>query len=194
MSRMPIDRWSVSAAVFFGIGILVSGVCLNAQTTAVAQVSGTVTDSSGAAVVNASVTMTETEKGFVRSTTTDNSGQYVLANLPVGPYRLEVKFSGFKNYVQNGIVLVVNNNIQIDVPMQVGSFSEKVEVTASASLVETKESSVSSVISERSINDLPLNNRQATQLILTLGGAVYADSGDTGSKTFWSATRIAVAG
>jgi hypothetical protein len=191
---MFIDRLSVSAAVLFGIGALLSGVRLNAQTTAVAQVSGTVTDSSGAAVANAAVTMTETDKGLVRSTTTDTSGQYVLANLPVGPYRLEVKFSGFKNYVQTGIVLTVNNNIQIDVPMQVGSFSERVEVTASASLVETKESSVSSVISERSINDLPLNNRQATQLILTLGAAVYADGGDTGSKTFWNATRISVAG
>ena len=78
--------------------------------------------------------------------------------------------------------------------MQIGSISEKIEVTATTSLVETKETSVSSVIDEQRINDLPLNNRQATQLIMTLGAAVYADSGDTGSKTFWNATRIAVAG
>jgi hypothetical protein len=118
----------------------------------------------------------------------------VLPNLPVGPYRFEVRVNGFKDYQQTGIVLVVNNNIQIDAPMQVGSLSEKVEVTATASLVETKETSVASVIDGQRINDLPLNNRQATQLILTLGAAVYADSGDTGSKTFWNATRISVAG
>ena len=61
-------------------------------------------------------------------------------------------------------------------------------------MVETKENSVSAVIDQQRINELPLNNRQATQLILTLGGAVYADGGDTGSKTFWNATRIAMAG
>ena len=61
-------------------------------------------------------------------------------------------------------------------------------------MVETKENSVSAVIEQQRINDLPLNGRQATQLIYTLGAAVHADSGDTGSKTFWNATRISVAG
>ena len=89
---------------------------------------------------------------------------------------------------------MVNNNPEFNVAMQVGAVTERVEVNAAAGLVETKETSVSSVIEEQRINDLPLNNRQATQLILSLGAAVYADSGDTGSKTFWSATRISVAG
>jgi hypothetical protein len=153
-----------------------------------------VTDQSGAAVVHATVTMTETDKDAVRSTFTDSSGAYVLANLPVGPYRMEATAPGFKDYLQNGIVLVVNNNIEINVRMQIGSISEKVEVTGTASLVETKETSVASLIDQQRINDLPLNNRQPTQLIYTLGAAVPADSGDTGSKTFWNATRIAVAG
>ena len=78
--------------------------------------------------------------------------------------------------------------------MQVGSISEKVEVSATTSLVETKENSISSVIDQQRINDLPLNGRQATQLILTLGAAVLWRRGDTGSKTFWNATRISVAG
>ena len=60
--------------------------------------------------------------------------------------------------------------------------------------METKENSISVVIDTAGINDLPLNGRQATALILSLGASVYADSGDTGSKTFWNATRIAVAG
>src|SRR5580700_8372520 len=184
----------IISPVCFGIAVLLFGIRLNAQTTAVAEVSGTVSDATGAALVGAQVTMTETDKDSVHSATTDASGRYVLPNLPVGPYRLEVKANGFKDYIQSGIVLVVNNNIQINVAMQVGSISERVEVTAATSLVETKETSVMSVIDEQRNSDLPLNNRQATQLILTLGAAVYADSGDTGSKTFWNATRIAVAG
>ncbi|HEY6345154.1 MAG TPA: carboxypeptidase-like regulatory domain-containing protein [Bryobacteraceae bacterium] len=173
------------------------GLCLApapAQVTAIAQVSGTVSDPSGAAVANAGVLMTETDKGATRTTTTDISGRYVFPELPVGPYRLEVNVPGFKQYVRSGIVLVVNNNIEINVAMQVGAVSERVEVTAAASQVETKENSVASVIDQQSISELPLNNRQATQLIFTLGASVYADSGDAGSKTFVSSTRIAVAG
>jgi Carboxypeptidase regulatory-like domain len=167
---------------------------LEAQTTDVAQVSGTVSDPSGAALPDVQVTMTETDKDLHHTAVTDAHGRYVFPDLPVGPYRLEVKASGFKDFVEDGIVLVVNNNIEINVPLQIGSLSERVEVKATANMVETKETSVSSVIDQQRINELPLDNRQATQLIITLGGAVYADSGDTGSKTFWNATRIAVAG
>src|SRR5580704_1572571 len=165
-----------------------------AQSVAVAQVSGTVMDSTGKSMAGAQVMMTETDKGVTRTTVSDGEGSYTFPNLAVGPYRLEVKAPGFKDYVQTGIVLQVNNNIQINVPMQVGSVSERVEVTATTNLVETKENSVSVVIDSAGINDLPLNGRQPTQLILSLGASVYADSGDTGSKTFWNATRIAVAG
>src|SRR5215470_2165458 len=86
----------------------------NAQAVAVAQVSGTLTDPTGAAIAGAQVTMTEIDKQVTRSTATDPSGYYVLPNLPVGPYTLNVKASGFKDYVQSGIVLVVNNNIQLN--------------------------------------------------------------------------------
>jgi hypothetical protein len=123
----------------------------------------------------------------------DESG-YTLPNLPVGPYRLEVRAPGFKNYAQSGIVLQVNNNVQINVTMQIGSVSEQIEVIAATNQVETKENSISHVIDRQRINELPLNGRQATQLIITLGAAAYGDSGDTGSKTFYSSTRISVAG
>src|SRR5215471_19291525 len=79
---------------------------LSAQAVAVAQVAGTVVDPSGSAVPGALVTMTETGKRIPRSTMTDPDGFYVLPNLPVGPYSLDIKANGFKNYVQSGIVLV----------------------------------------------------------------------------------------
>ena len=190
-----------SRLTFAGTSLLAASVLFlgfhsiaHAQVTAVAQVSGQVTDQTGASIPNADVIMMEVDKQTAHSTKTDPSGSYTLGNLPVGPYRLEVKASGFKDYFRTGIELVVNNNIQINVPMQVGSASEKVEVSATTSMVETKENSISSVVDQQRINELPLNGRQATALIITLGAAVYADSGDTGSKTFWNATRISVAG
>jgi len=165
-----------------------------AQVTATAQVSGTITDSSGAAIVNADVIMTEIDKHAVHAAKSDSSGSYTLPNLPVGPYRLEVKTPGFKDYIQSGIELAANNNPQINAVMQVGSASEKVEVSATASMVETKENSISNLVDQQRINELPLNGRQVTQLIYTVGAAVPADGGDTGSKTFWNATRISIAG
>src|SRR5215469_12589056 len=196
VSQKAFARGSAMSRVKTAIVLALFGFLgpLKAQVTAVAQVSGTVADPSGAAVANAQVSMTETDKALTRTTATDNTGRYVFPELPVGPYTLEVKAQGFKDYVQSGIVLVVNNNIQINVAMQVGTLNEKVEVIAETSQVETKETSVASVIDQQRISELPLNNRQATQLILSLGAAVYADSGDTGSKTFVSSTRIAVAG
>jgi hypothetical protein len=182
------------ASLFAAALLFISPTNASAQASAQAQVSGTVSDPSGASIADADVSMTEIEKHSVRTTKTDKSGSYTLPDLPVGPYQLEVKSQGFKDYVQTGIVLVVNNNIQINVAMQIGSASEHVEVTAAAIMVETKETSVSSVIDQQRISELPLNGRQPTQLIITLGGASYGDSGDTGSKTFFSSTRISVAG
>jgi hypothetical protein len=182
------------AGLSLSISILWFVPQLRGQAVAVAQITGVVSDPAGMVIVGAQVSMTETDKGQVHTAVTDAAGNYTLPNLPVGPYRLEVKASGFKDYVQSGLVLQVGNNIQVNVPMQIGSLSEKVEVTGVTNQVETKENSISVVIDAQRINELPLNGRQATQLILSLGAAAYGDAGDTGSKTFYSSTRISVAG
>ena len=173
---------------------LVAATVPFARAQAVAQVSGSVVDATGGVVAGARVTITETDKEVSRSTVTDAGGSYVLPNLPVGPYFLDIQAPGFKNYVQTGIVLTINNNIRLNATLELGAISDRVEVSAAAGLVETKENSVSMVIDRQDINDLPLNGRQATQLILSLGASAYGDTGDTGSKTFYNATRISVAG
>jgi hypothetical protein len=118
-----------------------------------------------------------------------------LPNLPVGPYSLEVSAAGFKTYIQSGIVLQVDNNIQVNVTLQVGSVSENVEVTASANMIETKENSVAQVIDERRIAELPLNGRQPTQLILISGASTVTPGGNlTGSKNYPTSTTMSVAG
>ena len=186
-------RFGLVAALLF-TGIIGTAPRASAQATAVATINGTVTDSSGGAVVAAQLSATEGNTGVVHTTTSDTSGNYVLPSLPVGIYRLQVKANGFKDHVTNGIEIQVGRNVQMNIPMQVGAVNETVEVTAEAALVETKETSVAQVIDEKRINELPLNGRNATQLILISGGAAYGDAGDTGSKTFFSSTRISVAG
>src|SRR5258708_719921 len=123
-----MGRISVSKPVIFLLALILIILALPSpawsQAVAVAEVNGIITDSSGGALPVAQVVMTETNKQLARTTVTDTSGHYVLTNLPVGPYKLEVKASGFKDYVQTGIVLQVNNNIQINVTMQVGSITE----------------------------------------------------------------------
>ncbi|MGA2769612.1 MAG: TonB-dependent receptor [Bryobacteraceae bacterium] len=168
--------------------------CL-AQAVAVAEVTGLVSDPSGMAITGAQVKIIETEKQTVRNTTSGDQGRYALPNLPVGPYRLEVTASGFKMYVQSGIVLQVGNSVQINVVMQIGALTEHVEVTASAGMVETKENTISQVIDSDRMVDLPLNGRQPQQLVLLVGAALTTPAGDLrGSKNFYSSTTISVAG
>ena len=119
-----------------------------AQSVAVAEVDGHVTDPSGQAVVGATVKMTEIDKQQVHTASTDSTGRFALPNLSVGSYRLEVTSSGFKAYIQNGITLQVASNIEIPVTLQIGSVTESVQVTANAAMVETKENSISQVIDQ----------------------------------------------
>jgi hypothetical protein len=166
-----------------------------AQAVASAQIAGVVTDQSGGAVPNASVRMVETSRNVPHATMSDAQGRYVLPNLPVGSYRLEVSASGFKNHIQAGLELQVGNNVAVNVTLQVGAVSENIEVTARAQMVQTEDNSVSQVIDEKRITELPLNGRQATQLVLISGAAVTAPAGDmSGSKNFYSSTTISVAG
>ena len=157
-----------------------------AQAVAVAEIDGVVADASGAVIPNAHVRLVQVEKQLVRTADSDPQGHYGLPNLPVGPYTLEVKAEGFKTYVQSGITLQVGNNVQINVSLQVGSVTENVEVTAAAGLVETKDNTVSQVIDQRRIVDLPLNGRQATQLDTDLGAAAPGAGGRHGghARTF----------
>src|SRR5215467_15380114 len=91
---------------------------------ATAQISGTVHDQSGAVLPGAEVTATQTETGIARNTITNETGAYVLPNLPIGAYKLEIGLPGFRTFVQTGIVLDVNSNPVINVTLEVGQRSE----------------------------------------------------------------------
>src|SRR5205823_9744152 len=114
----------------------------------------------------------------------------------VGPYLLEVCAPAFNTYVQSGIVLQVSNNVQINVLLQVGAVTQDVRVSANAAMVETEDTSVSEVIDQRRITDLPLNGRQATDLILLSGGAAMPPNSSRVITThdYSSAVGVSVSG
>ena len=125
---------------------------------------GTVTDSSGAVVQGASVSARQIETDLIRTTTTDKTGSYLLLELPVGHYELEVSAKGFQKYVQQGITLSVNETATVPVRVVVGAESEKVQVMSDAQLIQETVTSLGKVVQEREILDLPLNGRNFTQL------------------------------
>ncbi len=166
-----------------------------AQEVAVAQVDGQVLDTTGALVPGAEITMTEVARHIEHKATSDAQGHYVLSNLPAGAYTLQGVAAGFKTYVQQNITLQVGQNIQVNVVLQLGAVTEQVEVTGNVGMVETRDNTISSVMDGARVLDLPLNGRQATDLILLTGGSVTAPGGDqTGSKSFYSSTTISIAG
>src|SRR6185503_3036606 len=112
--------------------------CVPVWAQATAQISGSVQDQSGAVLPGVEVTVTQTDTGISRMTVTNETGYYVLPNLPLGPYRLEAALPGFRTFVQTGIVLQVGSSPEINVQLEVGQVSEQVEVQANAALVETR--------------------------------------------------------
>jgi hypothetical protein len=156
--------------LFFAL-FLSAMTCTAGWAQATAQISGAAQDQSGAVLPGVEVTATQTETGISRMTVTNETGHYVLPNLPLGPYKLEAALPGFRTFVQTGIVLNVNANPTINISLQVGQVSEQVEVQANAGLVETRNLSVGNVMETASILDLPLNGRNAQELLLLGGGA-----------------------
>src|SRR5213594_149766 len=148
-----------------------------AQSTA--QLSGTVSDSSGAILPGVEVKATQTATGLERSVLTNETGLYVLPNLPIGPYRLEASLSGFRSFVQTGIVLQVNANPEVNIVMEVGQVAETVEVQGDAALVETRNTGIGQVMDNVRVMELPLNARQVTELIIAAGASVGGGAQNT---------------
>jgi len=180
-------------------GLIVFGLAAgDVWAQATAQIAGTVRDQSGAVLPGVEVTLTQTETGVTRSATTNEAGSYVLSNLPIGPYRLEAALAGFRTFVQTGITLVVNAAPVINPVLQIGQVSEQVEVQANATLVETHSTGVGELIDSQRVVELPLNGRQATQLINLAGAAATIPLANVGQlysgKNNPDETPIAVAG
>ena len=182
--------------LFLAVAISVACATLWSQAVSTSQVSGTVQDSSGAAVPTAQVTLTQTDTGQVRSTVTGTDGSFLLPNLPIGPYRMDVTKNGFATYVQTGIVLNVNTNPTINVTLKVGAVSEQIMVQSESLAVETHSSGVGQVIGHEEVVELPLNAREPTQLILLAGNATTQGTvaNDLNSNKNFPTITLSVAG
>ena len=160
-------KFSRNVLVFVGLACL----SLSAQQIT-GSIRGTVIDPLGAVVQGATVTVQQSETGLSRSVTTDRNGGYVVLELPVGHYRLQVTAKGFQEYVQDGISVNVNEAASVSPHLAVGSEIKVVQVTADAELIAPTVTSMGKVVGERELEDLPLNGRNFSQLGLLQPGVV----------------------
>jgi hypothetical protein len=135
-------------------------------------ISGTVTDQTGAAVPGADIVVKNIETGTVRNAATDQRGRYDVPLLRVGRYEVTASVAGFQTMVRGGIELTVGRTAIIDLVLQVGQVSETVTVTGEAALVETTSATVSSLVDEKRVADLPLNGRDLNQLAFLQPGVL----------------------
>src|SRR4029077_199972 len=124
-----------------------------------ASLNGRVSDPSKAMVVDARVAAVNAGTNFRYDTTTNGSGEYSLLNLPPGSYRLEVEKSGFKKTIKPDVILHVQDDLEINFELMVGSASETITVEAGAPLLNTSDAAVSTLVGNQFVENMPLNGR-----------------------------------
>src|SRR2546427_1085198 len=163
-------KWSAHALVGVLFVICFAVGTIRGQVSA--SVSGKVEDSSGAALPGATVTVTSLETGASRSLRTDEAGTYRVLSLPVGRYEVKAEAAGFKSALQTGVNLAVGEQALVNLKLEVGAVQDEVTVIGEAPLVNTTTASVSGLVGEREVKDLPLNGRSFDNLITLNPGAV----------------------
>ena len=144
-------------------------VCLQAQSVT-GTILGTVADSSGAAVAGITVTAINTLTAASRTVTSDADGNYLFRSLPVGEYTVEAEAPGFKKFSHAGIILDVNRNARVDITLEVGQVTEKLEVVGDVAMVDTHEVQAGGLVDSRRAVDLPINGRNVYSLSSILPG------------------------
>ena len=166
--RMVSQRFRL-AFLFLAILILSSSAALAQLTTA--DILGTVSDSSGAVVPNANVTLRNLETNDARTLQSNGSGDYSFTLLPAGHYTITVKANGFQAWVTRDLAVEAGDRARADVHLQLGTESTVVEVTASTPLLQADSATVSSNVTAMAVQDLPLNGRNFVQLVQLVPGA-----------------------
>jgi hypothetical protein len=160
--------------------LIIGAVGARAQTTT-AQVSGQVTDPTGAMIPQASITITNVDTGLSRKVETSGTGYYVIPLLPPGNYKLTVEKQGFQTAEYPSFILQVNQTLALDVVLKVGMVTQSVRVEAQAPLLQATSSNLGAVITNRAVVDLPLNGRNFTQLLLMTPGVSPISTGQSAS-------------
>jgi hypothetical protein len=131
---------------------------------------GNVTDSTGAVVPRAKVTITDTGKGINYTTTTNESGNYSQTHLILGSYQIRVEAAGFESYVQQNVNVEVDAATQVNARLNVGSVGEVVNVTAEAPLLKTERSDVSDTMTQHEIQAMPAFQRDMSRMYFFVPG------------------------
>jgi hypothetical protein len=175
LSVTPLRR-TVFLAVLLG---LCSEIHVHAQS-ANASLTGRITDSSKAVVADAKVMVINTSTRIRYESFTNQTGSYYVTNLPPGTYRLEAERLGFKAVIKSDVILHVQDTLEINFEMELGSASESVTVQGGAPLLDTESSTIGTVVEQRKANELPLNGRNVFNLI-ELVAAVVPQGSSTGT-------------
>jgi len=149
--------------LFLLVGLVLPIGVASAQT--FGEITGEVTDQSGAVAPNASITATNTATNASRMTRTNQAGIYSFPALVPGPYQVKVESPGFQSAVRSNIELQVQQTARVDFTLVVGQAAQTVEVSSTALLLATESATVGTVIEQKSIVDLPLNGRNFLQLV-----------------------------
>ncbi len=165
-----------------------------AQTATSGQLTGNVTDQSGAVVPDATVTMTRIETGEQRTTTTTAEGNYTISSLSVGTYSLSITKDGFKETAVGNVAINVANVTRQNVVLEIGQLSEVVQITADAIQIETQTGTVGEVVSGEQVRELPLNGRSFVQLTQLQPGVSAQNNFDSKSKGLFGGVDFSVNG
>src|SRR5215831_10942354 len=164
-------HWSsLSLVCFFGLSLYAADPT--------GTIAGTVLDPSGAAVPGASITATSLTTGLTRTTTSSVDGGYIFPLLPAGPYSITLEARGFRRFEQKGIVVETDKSSTVSIKLEIGSTTDTVSVEANAELVETRTGTLSKVVTQQSIIELPLNGRNAASLVLLAPGTSDLTAGN----------------
>src|SRR3984957_8952394 len=156
--------------------LLLLGVPAPAQSTT-GRILGTLTDLSGAAVARATVVVTDVQRGTSRSLTTDDSGDYAAPDLAPGIYKIHVEARGFKSVERPNVQIEVASDVRADFSLQPGQVSETVTITEDVPLVNTTSATLGGTLSNKEINDLPLNGRNYENLLQLRPGVMRYPGG-----------------
>jgi len=158
-------------ALLVVVSVLMIVLRTEAQTTT-GTIVGTVLDAQGAVIPNASISARNRETALERTATSDASGEFTIASVPAGPYDVTVIAPGFQQTVRSGVTMTVGAALRLDFKLNVGDVQQKVVVTAEAPQVDTTTSTLSGLVNDTSIRQLPLNGRDWLQLTALQAGVL----------------------
>jgi hypothetical protein len=173
MSRHVAARLLIALAGGLTLCCAIAGL---SQTQTLGTISGTITDKTGAVIPNARITITNKETGASQVTTTNESGYFVVPNLPAGTYDVTAEKEGFQRCTSAGVILDPAGRPQVSCTMEVGQVTQTVEVQAQALTVQTEDAKVSRVVNSTQIEEMPVNGRNFASLLALQPGVVQAFS------------------